>query len=266
MKPKRIRTKVSCGVICCRVNKGKLEALFIRKRNTYSFIDFVMRISGRPDPDHLARLFNNMTAEEKVDIASLDFDRIWYRIWLECPPERKNLRETYERRKKYFTRHFLADGGRALRWRLGTSRSADTLWDLPKGGQFFEETPLNCAIRELEEETGMKPKDYFLLPEPPITCVHYSGGVNYKSMFFLAVLQNADFQPRMNYNSSQITEVIDIRWFNIEQIRTDAKRMYPALSKAFKLLRKKYKIRRLLPAGLLNERPIRLLRLHKEAE
>lgn len=262
MQRKRPKTRVSCGVICCRVHNGKLEALFIRKRNTYNFIEFVMRISGRPDPDHLARLFNGMTAEEKIDIASLDFDRIWYRAWLENPATGSmpaHMQRAYERRKKYFTRYFLADGGRALRWRLGSSRSADTLWDLPKGGQFFEETPRNCAIRELEEETGMAPKDYFLLPEPPITCVHYSGGTYYKSVFFIAVLQNPGFQPRMDYrNSAQVCEVIDIRWLDAGAINQmeDSRRISPAVSKAFKLLRKKYKVRRLLPIGLLSERPI----------
>lgn len=37
-------------------------------------------------------------------------------------------------------------------------------WDLPKGHVDDGETDLECALRELKEETGIKPKDIELIP------------------------------------------------------------------------------------------------------
>ncbi len=48
-----------------------------------------------------------------------------------------------------------------------------TRWDLPKGHTEPGETHKQCAIREFEEETGIKAKDIFIIPEYKFELVYY---------------------------------------------------------------------------------------------
>lgn len=46
-------------------------------------------------------------------------------------------------------------------------------WDLPKGHTEKGETIKQCAIREFEEETGLKQKDIIIIPEYRFDLVYY---------------------------------------------------------------------------------------------
>jgi hypothetical protein len=77
----------SSGIACCRFNKdtNRLEVLLVKKRYTYCFVAFVFGQYNNKDEKRLKFLFNGMTLQEKIDILSLRFDMIWYKIWLEFP-------------------------------------------------------------------------------------------------------------------------------------------------------------------------------------
>ena len=83
------QTKKSYGVACCRFNKkNKLQILLIKKRYTYCFAAFVLGQYNKNEK-YLKFLFNGMTVQEKIDILSLNFDILWYKIWMEIPSNDK---------------------------------------------------------------------------------------------------------------------------------------------------------------------------------
>ena len=91
---RRLPSKTSVGVILCRKNAEtrRPEALLVHKRYTYAFAEFVHgRYSrgarpGAPRAPHapgpVAALLDEMSREELLDVYSLSFEQMWYRIWL----------------------------------------------------------------------------------------------------------------------------------------------------------------------------------------
>ena len=75
--------KKSYGVLCCRPSKNGVEVLMVKRSTTYHFCEFVSGRYRKQDNDLLNKLFNNMTHTEKIDILSLKFQNMWYRIYME---------------------------------------------------------------------------------------------------------------------------------------------------------------------------------------
>lgn len=80
------KIKHSYGIGCCRMGSvGKPEILLLRKRSSYSFVTFVFECNHIRDEKKLRALFNTMTHQDKVEITSLDYERLWKRICGDIP-------------------------------------------------------------------------------------------------------------------------------------------------------------------------------------
>jgi ADP-ribose pyrophosphatase YjhB (NUDIX family) len=260
--PKRAAKPVikrSFGIACVRYNNiaRQYEILMVRKRCTYAFISFV---SGRyclSNERTIMDLLNAMTNQEKLDVLSLDFDILWWRIWLarsheyaaahnlplkSNPADSKDWTALYERRtlrqlmsttqsatrqslyikkKAKFEKSFLQDSGVLLERLVRASTSSKNLmWDVPRGQKDGCESDLECAIREFGEETGVKPKDYRILYEmPPFKYSYTDAGVTYNDTFYIAVEENK-ILPRISFKTqSQIIEIDNISWMGITELR-----------------------------------------------
>ena len=185
-----MKSKRSCGIICCKYNKNinKIEVLIEKKRYTYAFVSFVTGRYSKNNDVELIKLFNNMTTSEKIDIMSLNFGVMWYRIWLINPDfiSPKYNKFGYQRHKKKFVSTFVND----INWLkslLTASECVDSIWELPKGRREGMESDLGCAIREFQEETGVKKNQYKILNIHPIKYNYISSGVRYYVTYFAAL-------------------------------------------------------------------------------
>jgi 8-oxo-dGTP pyrophosphatase MutT (NUDIX family) len=196
----------SAGIACCRlnVNTDIPEILLVKKRYTYSFAAFVFGQYKKGDDKNLKDLFNDMTLQEKIDILSLKFDMLWYKIWLEIPDiiiypiytydmissveasvrtleiteKHKTLHlsyknrdsgsisrsEFYEKTKKLFDTTYVSDEGVRLKSLISDTFNSELMWEIPKGRRNKKETIINCAIREFKEETGVDSGLYDIIP------------------------------------------------------------------------------------------------------
>lgn len=194
------KIKRSYGIANCRYNlkTNRYEILMVKKRYTYYYVEFVLGHYSKNNNTRLVFLFNNMTNEEKVDILSLDFGQMWYRIWLINPesiyshhdkrltPEEFNK---YAACKKQFERSFLVDHGERLRNLINKSTNVNTLWEIPKGRKSVpQEKIVNCAIREFKEETGIDASQYKILFDiSPLKSVSSNIKVKYINYHYVAV-------------------------------------------------------------------------------
>ena len=239
---KNITKKISTGIACCRINGTTPEILLICKRCTYSFVEFV---HGKYSNDHflgnsqLIKLFNGMTVEEKIDILSMNFSQIWYRIWLD-----NNKKKPYFISKNKFESTFLTDEGVKLKKLISNSENADRVWEIPKGRKRFKnEADINCAIREFYEETNVKKNSYKLIPRAKRTYSYIDTGIEYINTYYIAIAKHL-FDPKINFNTyDQIDEVCDIKWMSIEDIRLidKSRRLEHFVSPIFRLIKKKIK-------------------------
>lgn len=214
----------SYGIACFQKNKqGKLQVMMVRRRNSYEFAEFVLcKYTNKNIPVHI---FDRMFPEEKLDLLTLDFSRLWYRLYL----DKDGQDPSYMRKKNKFERNFLFDGGSRLISMIQNSKNKipSELWELPKGRRrrdhhrrTYDESELECAIREFEEETGIKKSYYKVYPDIHNTYTFTDYGITYVCKYFLAIANSAFIPEDINFaNRVQIKEISCIRWLAIEYIR-----------------------------------------------
>lgn len=260
--------KKSCGIACLRTDsKNQLEILLVKKRYTYEFCDFVLgnydSSSRESINTSVRKLVNNMTIHEKIDILSLNFDTMWFKIWLESPILKsykpiintENAYDTlkkiksYEKKKKKFTNVFLRDNGERLKNIVLNSKnntSIELMWEIPKGRKRKIETNLDCAIREFKEETNIEQDNYNILFDiNPIIETLNSSNTTYIHKYFVAY-STYQSKPELKIikNLSQVTEISSIKWLKLNEIKflDNKNRLYHLVSKIFSVFRSKYSI------------------------
>ena len=190
------KIKKSYGIICCRKHPLKgIQIVLVKKPVTYHFCEFISGRYRKNDEAHLKKLFNNMTFHEKMDILSLKFNLMWYRVYKTNPdqvfmPNVNNyLPRQYMRKKTKFEASFLHDGGIRLKRLMANTTNAETLWEIPKGRrqEQVSEEYINAAIREFTEETDINAKQYqLLLRIPPYIETYSDFGTTYQNIYYFA--------------------------------------------------------------------------------
>lgn len=224
--------KTSYGIALCRYNNNKnnqVEILMVKKRFTYHYFNFIFGYYKKYNNKQLQYLFNNMTFNEKIDILSLKFNNMWYRLWL-CDPEKyydtndenhiKHMK-CFFRKKAKFETIFMKDNGKRLRRLINSSSNSVTPWEIPKGNPNSNELDINCAIRELEEETGIYTDKYSLLwNEKPVKSTNKDDDVIYTSIYYIAYLnKNNTWEPSIKFETNNQSEVEEIQWVTLDEIK-----------------------------------------------
>ena len=82
----------SFGLACLRYNKeNEIEILLVKKRCTYMYASFLNGLYKKKDTSYINAMFNGMTQCEKNDILTLDFERMWCRMYTEIPRRVENI-------------------------------------------------------------------------------------------------------------------------------------------------------------------------------
>ena len=253
-KTKFTPTKTSIGVILCRKNvlTQRPEVLLVHKRYTYAFAEFVHgrysrglvpAVGTKNKASTVHSSLDNMSREELLDIYSLNFSQMWYRIWL----SHDNI-EFYHKKNARFQSVFMRfDGGAELRRLCLSARgSGALLWEVPKGRRLGPREPdIMCAVREMREETGVNKSEYRLLPGAIRRNSYISSGTRYVNIYFVAMcLPSSTRLMCSEYINTlrdlpNIAEISEVRWhdnFQIRQIDSDSFRLSKLLAPVFNLV------------------------------
>jgi 8-oxo-dGTP pyrophosphatase MutT (NUDIX family) len=171
------------------------------------------------DSEKLQYRFSNMTQAEKLLAWSCDFGKMWYHVWLKIPQaddQNDSFYQFYVNCRSKFDRLIAKDGGRRIRNMLNRSASIELGWEIPKGRKEENETEIDCATREMSEETGITVDDYTIFYSiNPICASHEDESVIYVYKYYVAYTDKV-FEPKINYNNSfQISEISDIKWMSL---------------------------------------------------
>lgn len=207
-----MKIRESHGIILCRLQPNRAaEFLMVHRRYTYEFSEFVLGRS-KIATKYLRHQLANMTHEELVTIATLDFDRMWFHIW--CNSYQNQL---YKKAKTNYTLHFLRDGGKKLTQLIGQTQSRGSLnWDFPRGGARSNESSLQAAVRELEEETGVPRQVYRVIPDVRRVVAYTCGDCQYIFNYHIAIAKPKLVMHNffIKTTSGQVGEVGEVRWMN----------------------------------------------------
>jgi predicted NUDIX family NTP pyrophosphohydrolase len=229
-------TRVSSGIILFKHNKktGKLEVLLIHKRYTYAFADFIHGRYKLPMSKQTTskqstyqgklptvnKLLDNMSTNELIDIWTLDFKHMWFRVWL-CKENQKLYFKNYQ---KFLSLFMVNDNGKKLHEMIKVAKGVgESIWEPPKGHRIdSNESDISCAIRELKEESGVDKSEYKILPDMKRKICHTSADVRYVYIYYVAVLKD-NISDNDLYKRTKLMknmgEVSESKWFTSETIR-----------------------------------------------
>lgn len=215
-----MKHKKSYGIACCRYNPDtkKPEILLIKKRYTYYFFEFIMGRYRRYKDKYLRYMFNNMSYYEKMEILNMNFENMWNKIWF----SHKYDYSVYLKKKEKFEQTFLPDDRfKRLKKLMNSTENIEPVWEIPKGRKNEDEKEMDCAIREMREETKLKPDSYRILWNvKPFIEAYTDAGVHYTNYYYIAQCLDFTWKPNIDFNCiDQISEVQDIQWFNVETIK-----------------------------------------------
>lgn len=156
----------SFGICCFKKEPGEeCQVLLLRRRYTYSFCSIIYH--AYRTLDDLERLLSGTSIDEKILLLSLDFDRIWDKVWTGERPEK------YEKYKMLFLDTIDCSGADTVKYLIRKAPSKDVIWELPKGRKdIYPETEIECACREFMEETNI-PRESFQIHKDIVTRCHY---------------------------------------------------------------------------------------------
>lgn len=243
-----MRVKRSYGIICIKHTKGRpIELLLVKKAVSYYFAEFIAGNYSTYNNAALIHLFNNMTYDEKVLLMTMKFDNFWFKMYHTYPTPQNTNRavfESYLRRKSKFERSFLRDGGRRLHALIKSSAVNETALEFPRGRCAAGETTIQCAVREIMEETRMPRTAYKILWHMrPYTESFEDYGCRYMMTYYFAVLMDHNFNPAMTfYNRESIAEVSYAAFLPASQLEYCIcnKSTKKRLKKMFEFVKRKY--------------------------
>ncbi len=201
--------------------KKNIKFLMIQRKHSLSYIEFIRGKYSLDNQLHIYKLFKNMSPDEIKEISNLNFENLWNSLWKKTS-KNKIFQKEFKNSKDLFEKLILCGEMEKL---LKIKPDYTTPeWGFPKGRRNLFEKNLDCALRELEEETSIKSEDVDILNK--ISCVNeqYTGTNNleYRHIYYLGYInqdQHYDFSDFSNY------EVGKIGWFSWEEA-TDLIRNY----------------------------------------
>jgi 8-oxo-dGTP pyrophosphatase MutT (NUDIX family) len=216
-----------------------IQFLLIQRKDSLAFVEFIRGKYNPYEEDYLGRLLRGMTLKEQENILSKTFDELWQSVWGESSGV-KSHKNDYDTSEKKFS--IIKDKLSEL-IKTNTSKWVEPEWGFPKGRRNPHETDLNCAIREFQEETGLRRNDFTIIQNTyPISETFFgSNQVHYCHKYYIAVC-NKSIEVEMNMNNPHMArEIGDIQWCSLDEaiikIRPDNVEKREILLKAGKIMR-----------------------------
>jgi 8-oxo-dGTP pyrophosphatase MutT (NUDIX family) len=198
----------------------------IRRKNSFGYIDFIRGKYSPYNLTHLKTLVDEMSLDEKEQILSLSFDKLWIEMWGESNIMNNQYKSEENASKKKF--ELLKEGvviDNSLYIlkdivKMSKTTWSETEWEFPKGRRNQREKDLDCALREFQEETGIAQNKVTIIDNilPFEEIFIGSNHKAYKHKYFLALFNNLQEVDNLDeLNNFQVTEVSKLEWKTLDK-------------------------------------------------
>lgn len=216
-----------------------IQFLLIQRKDSLAFVEFIRGKYNPYEEEYLGRLLRGMTQKEQQNIVSKTFDELWQSVWGESS-NLKSHKNDYDSSEKKF---IIIKNKLPELISSNKSNWVEPEWGFPKGRRNPHETDLNCAIREFQEETGLKRSDFTIIQNTyPISETFFgSNQVHYCHKYYIAIC-NKSVEVEMNMDNPHMArEIGAIQWCSLDdacsKIRPDNVEKREILLKAGKIMR-----------------------------
>ncbi len=191
-----------------------IKFLIVKRRNSLNYIDF---IRGKYDIHNLNSIINMAKFMSKDEIELLkknNFNKLWHDLWLKNAYKKKYLYEMNKSNEKFNYLKSINFFDKLF------SEYSSTEWEIPKGGKKYNETNINCAIREFEEETSLTTNNYKIINciEPIHDIFIGTNNKEYRHIFYTALYNNDIISDEHNHSNNEIDCVKWCSWNDINTI------------------------------------------------
>ena len=189
----------------------------VRRKHTYNYIHLI-RGGYELNIEQIIKSINLLTFNEYNKLLTLPFEDLWKDIWEEnalkfsLNNDFKQLKEQFNFLQKYIIPQ--------IKHKIKIIYDIPE-WGFPKGKRNNNESNIECAQREFEEETGISKDDYELLDRlyPLNENIKGSNGINYKHIYYIGILKPTFNSTKINL-TNQHFEIGDIGLYNINKLQT----------------------------------------------
>jgi len=228
----------------------EIKFLMIQRRDTLGFIEIMRGKYKINDIKYIKYHIATMTVSEHTKILSQDFDTLWAGLW-GIPKEQsqnyKNDKDASRIKFDMLKAGVPDDSGQIITLEqmiLEVKEPWDSAeWGFPKGRRDPHESELQCAFRELKEETGIEEKDtIFIRNLEPINETFFgSNHIDYCHKYFICLYNSSKEIVYDNSNKFMAQEIGDLGWFTLDEclnkIRPENIEKKEVLLRAISLLR-----------------------------
>jgi ADP-ribose pyrophosphatase YjhB (NUDIX family) len=191
-----------------------IQTLMVRRKQTYNYI-YIIRGLYNIDLESIIKSINLLTKIEYENLLTKDFDELWTDIFNSNNNTNNNEYNIAKEHFSFFKTYILPQ----IKHRIDIKYDYPE-WGFPKGKRNNNETNLECAKREFEEETGLNDNNYTLLDRlfPLVENVKGSDDINYKHIYYIAILNNSFDRSNIKLNNiNNNYEIGDINLYSIEK-------------------------------------------------
>ena len=214
---KKIST--SYGIIVYTYIQNEIRFLMTLRRDTFCY-ECIIR--GIYTEDMLYEYISHITKAERERILKYNFDMLWKDLWVST--KRRLYRIEYKKAKERFMHNY----DKIMNTVSSMKQFDNELWEFPKGKMFLEESHLECALREFEEETNINKQNIILVKKAGTFTDSFTGNDlrTYQSVYYLGLIHSGEdikfiyhTCPHNMRNDYVSDEVMSIDWFSYEEAR-----------------------------------------------
>ena len=209
----------SNGIIAFRRKKSHYEFLMICRKNSLGFVDFMRGKYKLYNLLQITNLINEMTIQEKQNLLTHDFEKLWTDLWGDYVGLQYRGEESISQEKF----NSISEGVELksgiqydLKELINKSETqwVNPEWGFPKGRRNYQENDLTCALREFEEETGYNSNDITIIKNilPFEEIFTGSNFKSYKHKYFIGLI-NDNVEPSSNFQQSEVSQV---KWSDLK--------------------------------------------------
>jgi hypothetical protein len=198
---------------------NSIKFLMIMRKHTLGYIEFIRGKYNSDDFSKIIFMFRQMTFQEIDKIKIMSFDELWSDFWGPYDKKTSNQNEYNKSKNKFYRMKNFTDLRLSFYVNNVASNGKNAEWGFPKGRRNKNENDLICAMREFEEETGMKSDDYKICENfsPLIEEFVGTNNIKYKHIYYLAIATNEIIPSIEKNNINQYYEIGDIKYLENEK-------------------------------------------------
>lgn len=203
-----------------------LQVLLIQRRDSLGYVDLLRGKYSVHDVEYIKKQIEGMTDEERHKILGRDFDELWAEMWgaesndIQYKKDKENSRNKLMALREGITLDISGTTATLSDFIHQSHVHWETPeWGFPKGRRDGGELDLDCALREMREETGLKSEDVVVISnlEPLSETFFGSNRVHYCHKYFVIYVPDGS-KVRYDANNPHMKrEIGNLGWFSLTE-------------------------------------------------